>query len=101
MKKLMFIFICLAVFGTATVNAQISQKEKDLIANKIEEGFTKLDTASLPESIKKDIEKDFSEAELHNAYVNEKRRYMLVFITDETKSSQVVYANTKRGILNK
>lgn len=101
MRKLMFTFACLAIFGTATVSAQVSESDKELITDKIEEGFSEMETSKLPKSIKNDVQEGFSKAELKNVYKNKKGQYMLVFLDDESNSSKVVYANTRRGILSR
>jgi len=95
MKRLMIVTLLAGIFATTTMNAQTSVDKKE---NQVE--FKKIDANTLPEIIKEDVKEDFSKAKVENAYVNDKMEYKIVLRLEDTSVPKIVYANTKRGLLN-
>ena len=91
MKKVAFILVCtLGIFGTMMAESVYTTSSAIIYT---QDGFEKISVSDLPNAVKEAVAKDFSEATVSEAFVNENKQYKLVLTMGE--ESKTVYANEK------
>ena len=74
--KNLFLAAALVLGGTATYATTVLPQHT--VVNEITaEGFTEISTDKLPEAVTSAVQKDFEDATITKAYVNEKEQYKL------------------------
>jgi hypothetical protein len=99
MKKV-FLLSALA-FATLTTFAttQVNSIETSTVISQSQEEFKEIKPADIAQPVKDAIKRDFADATVSNAYVNEKNEYKLVLsIGDDSKT---VYADAKGNWLKR
>ena len=99
MKKV-FLFSALA-FSTLTTYAttSVNSIETKTVVSQLQEEFKEIKPAEIAQPVKDAVKRDFADATISNAYINDKNEYKLVLtIGDENKT---VYADAKGNWLKR
>lgn len=107
MKKIMMTAVfAVAIFASTQMNAQKTDKETQVETIEVQETTSmqqelkEVKTENLPAAVKSMIAKNFNDAKLTKAYVNDNKEYKLE-LTDAEGKQQTVFANEKGEMLKK
>ncbi len=95
MKKVFLLsalaFASLTTFATTLENSIASKT----IAITLQEEFKEINPSDIAQHVKDALKRDFANATVSNAYVNEKQEYKLVLLIGENKETVYADANGK------
>ena len=97
MKKVFLLsalaFASLTTFATTSENS--IEKETVVTVSQSQEEFKEINPSEIAQPVKDALKRDFAEATVSNAYVNEKQEYKLVLLIGEKKETIYADANGK------
>jgi hypothetical protein len=95
MKKVFLLFVLAFASLTSFASNQVNSTAIKTTIVLSQEEFKEINPSEIAQPVKDALKRDFAEATVSNAYINEKKEYKLVLLIGEKKETVYADANGK------